>query len=124
MAKTAAWVFGAILAIVGIWGFVQAPVLGIFNVNALHNIVHLASGLLLLGAAMGWFGSARMMLIILGVVYAIVAVLGFIMPDFMMSLLMSDMVDAWLHVALAVVFLGVAFMEKEEGGMQSSMGGM
>ncbi len=86
MAKTAAYIFGAVLAVVGVWGFVQNPVLDIFAVNTLHNIVHLASGVLLLAVAM-WYGArAGMALIVLGVVYLVVAVLQLAAPDLTASL--------------------------------------
>ncbi len=124
MAKTTAWVFGVILLVVGVWGFFQNPVLGIFGVNTLHDIIHLVSGLLLIGAAMAWIGGARMWLIILGVVYAIVAIAGFVVPDLMMSSLNSGMADVWLHALLAIVFLVVGFMDKGEMAMSAPMGSM
>jgi uncharacterized protein DUF4383 len=114
MAKTAAWIFGAILAIVGIWGFVQNPVLNIFAVNSLHNIVHLASGLLLLAVAMWWSGKAGMTLVALGVIYLVVAILQLVAPDLTQSLLNTSVEDLWLHVALAVVFIVVGWMGKDE----------
>jgi len=123
MAKTAAYIFGAILAIVGIWGFIQNPVLGIFDVNTLHNIVHLASGLLLLAVAMWAAGRVGMTLIALGVVYLVVAVLQFVAPDLTMSLLNTTAADLWLHVALAVVFIAVGWMSRGDSGpaMQAPM---
>jgi hypothetical protein len=110
MAKTAAYIFGAVLAVVGVWGFFQNPVLDIFTVNTLHNIVHLASGLVLLAAAM--WGRSVMALMTLGVVYLVVAVLQFVMPDLTASLLNTNSTDLGLHVALAVVFIAVAWMSK------------
>jgi hypothetical protein len=50
MVRTAAKLFGAVLVLVGILGFVpgittdDGHLLGIFHVNAIHNIIHLASG--------------------------------------------------------------------------------
>lgn len=119
MAKTVAYIFGAILAVVGLWGFMQAPVLGIFSVNALHNVVHLASGLLLLAVAMWSPAKSAMTLMVLGVVYLVVVVLQVVAPDLTASLLNTDTNDMILHGALAVVFIAVGYMGK--GSSASSM---
>jgi hypothetical protein len=119
MAKTAAYVFGAILTVVGLWGFVQNPVLGIFDANTAHSVVHLVSGLLLLGAAMWW--DSAWMLIVLGVVYAIVAVWGLLVPGNILGLIDNSTADNWLHVALAVVFLIVGFMGRGESEPMGTM---
>lgn len=109
--QTFALVFGAIYILVGLLGFVNDPILGIFNVNALHNVVHLAIGAALV------FGSrdhatAKTISLIVGVAYLLVAVLGFVAKDFMEDLLdITDdgkgMADNLLHLvtgALAVYF--------------------
>ena len=52
MARTVAAVFGAIYVLAGIVGFIlESPLFGLFEVNALHNIVHIALGALLLYAS-------------------------------------------------------------------------
>src|SRR4051794_23143259 len=51
--------------------------LGIFEVNGIHNLIHIASGLLLLAAAPRR-GSAKTVAIAFGVVYGIVTVIGLI----------------------------------------------
>ena len=76
-----ALVFGAIYILVGILGFIdplvndQDKLLGLFGVNGLHNVAHLAIGALLL------FGSrapdtARMVNLVVGVVYLLLGILG------------------------------------------------
>jgi hypothetical protein len=52
--------------------------LGIFHVNLAHNIVHLASGIVFLLCGMAGAGASSTFFKIFGVVYALVAVLGFI----------------------------------------------
>lgn len=121
MAKTACWVFGAILTVVGLWGFVQNPVLDLFASNTVHSLVHLISGLVLLAAAMWWAESAGLVLIVLGVIYALVAVLGFTVSGDILGLIDNTAEDNWLHAALAVVFLVVGFMGRSEG--TPAMGG-
>ena len=123
MAKTVCWVFGAILAVVGLWGFVQNPVLDLFAANTVHSLVHLISGLALLAVAMWWAESAALALIVLGVIYALVAVLGFTVSGDILGLIDNTPEDNWLHTALAVVFLVVGFMGRGLGA-SSMQGGM
>ena len=120
--KMVAMIAGAVLALVGILGFVNDPVLGIFEVNAIHSVVHLLTGGVLLAAAFIDGGrNSRMALLVLGVVYAIVAILGFAAPDLTESILMGttanaahNPADSILHALLAVVFIAVPLLVKEE----------
>ena len=89
MAKTLGMLFGVVFLAVGILGFVPGVtsdvngmpmLLGIFHVNTAHNLVHIVSGVIFLFAAMSGAGAARLWFQIFGVIYAIVAVLGFMNP--------------------------------------------
>jgi hypothetical protein len=113
MAKTIVMVLGVVFVLVGVLGFFNDPVLGIFEVDMVHNIVHLASGLLALFAASMGESSARTFAKIFGVVYALVAILGLVMgtDDKLLGLMEINSADNWLHVALALVFLLVGFMK-------------
>ncbi len=42
--KTYALILGIVAAVIGLWGFFQTPILGLFGVNALQSIVHLITG--------------------------------------------------------------------------------
>lgn len=109
-AKTAAMVLGIVFVIVGALGFVPNPIVGengIFLTNRLHDWVHVASGIVLLLGAYSPLGSA-MTLRVVGVIYAIVAVLGFIMAGPVFGIAMN-MADHWLHVVLAIVILFAGF---------------
>jgi uncharacterized membrane protein len=47
---------------------------------------------------------------IFGLVYAVVAVMGFLVGDGMIfNLIANNQNDTWLHVALAVVMLAIGF---------------
>jgi len=90
MIKGAAVLFGLVFLVVGILGFVPAVrpnvngmpmLLGIFHVNTAHNIVHLASGAVFLVCGLAGTGPSRTFFRIFGVVYALVAVLGFYSGD-------------------------------------------
>lgn len=105
-----ALVFGIVYVLVGLLGFVgplapDGALLGIFGINPLHNIVHLAVGALLL------FGStsaanAKTINLVVGVVYLLVGVLGLfniLVPD----LINHNAADTGLHLvsgALALYF--------------------
>jgi Domain of unknown function (DUF4383) len=119
MANTLAKVFGFILVAVGFLGFVpgvtsDGHLLGIFEVDTLHNIIHIATGLAGLAAAWGMW-STGMFFKVFGVVYAVVAVVGFIQGDTVLGLIMTNTADHALHLVLAVVFLYVGFGMKERG---------
>jgi hypothetical protein len=116
-ARTAAIVLGIVFIAVGVLGFFPNPLVssnGLFVVNTMHNIVHLASGAVLLAGAYTTLGAA-LALKIMGVVYALVAILGLVMGgDMLLGLVAMNHADHWLHVALAVVLLAAGFLLDEE----------
>jgi hypothetical protein len=77
--------------------------LGIFMMNAAHSVVHIASGIIFLIAGMAGAGASRMWFCIFGVIYALVAILGFMTPSGMLlGMISNNVADTWLHVILAV----------------------
>ena len=116
MVKTAAILFGVVFLLVGILGFVPAVtkdqmLLGIFHVNAAHNCVHLLSGVVALFAGMTSAGAARWYFRIFGLVYGLVAVMGFFVGDGMLlGLISNNAAVTWLHVGIAAVSLILGFM--------------
>jgi hypothetical protein len=122
-AQLFALVFGAIYLLIGILGFVvtgfddfASEVYGeeliFFPVNPLHNLVHLATGALWLGASSN-HSSAKSVNLLLGVVYALVAVLGFAGVLKFLAIEGAGSADNWLHVATAVlaIYFGTAGAE-------------
>ena len=115
MVRSAAILFGVVFLLVGILGFVPAAtsnemLLGTFHVNLAHNIVHLASGVVFLLCGMAGAGASSAFFKIFGIVYALVAVLGFYYKDeAIFGLIANNMPDVWLHVVLAVVMLFLGF---------------
>src|SRR2546423_6392022 len=116
MVKTAAVLFGIVFLLVGILGFVPAVtkdemLLGIFHVNAAHNVVHLLSGAVALFAGMTSLGAARIYFRIFGLVYGLVAVIGLFVGDGMLlGLISNNTADTWLHVVIAAGSLLLGFM--------------
>jgi hypothetical protein len=105
MLKKLLVVLGIVFILVGILGFINNPILGMFHVNLLHNIIHLASGGLALFFAGQSESAGKKFALAFGAVYGLVAVLGFVAPSLMMSLLAIDTLDNFLHIALALVFI-------------------
>ena len=113
-AKTVALVIGIIFVVIGLLGFVNNPVFGLFAVNGLHNIIHLGSGVLILVGAYTAIGSSTT-LKIFGVIYALIAVVGFFQTgDTLFGLMPNNMADKWLHVVLAIAILGAGFALPED----------
>ena len=114
-----AQIFGIVFILVAIVGFVTsgssmeadpeiAPkIFGLFPVNLLHNVVHLLFGIWGLAASRSFEGS-RSYGRIGGIVYLLLAVIGFVSPDgFGMVPLGGH--DIWLHVVLALGLLAAGF---------------
>lgn len=118
MAKTLAMVFGAVFVLVGLLGFVTNPLVGmdgIFETDMLHNVVHLLFGVILLGVAMKAPASSSKWLLILGVVYLVLAALGFAMigeGGQLLGLVAMNSADHWLHVVLGVVLVAAGVATK------------
>ncbi len=118
------YLFGAIYLLVGLVGFavtsgvdfaakVSDKKLIIFALNPLHNVVHIAIGLLLLAGARA-ATSARMVNILIGAVYLLVGIVGLFIANSTKSanILALNQPDNALHIATAVLALGIAFSEK------------
>ena len=120
MLKTAAIIFGIVFLLVGVLGFVPGitttgqMLLGIFHVNAVHNIVHLLSGAVALIAGLTSTAAARMYFRVFGIVYALVAILGFFIGNgLLLGLISNNMADTWLHVLIALVALALGFVVQD-----------
>jgi hypothetical protein len=120
MAKSLGMLFGLVFLAVGILGFVPGVtkddmLLNIFMVNKAHSIVHIVSGAIFLIASMSGAGAARLWFQIFGVIYAVVAVLGFMTPNGMLlNMISNNPADTWLHVVLAVAMLAIGFLSPKQ----------
>lgn len=130
--QKAAGATGAVFLLVGILGFIPgftthydklswaghesgATLLGVFQVSALHNVVHLAFGVAGLLMARSVTG-ARNYLIGGGVLYAVVLLYGLLIDrTSSANVLPVNTADNWLHLILAVamIALGVALSRRD-----------
>src|SRR6201999_399885 len=99
--KNAALLFGIVFLIVGALGYFANPIVGptgIFLTNPLHNIIHIASGIVLLLGAYTGLGS-QLGLRLLGGGFVLRAICGFfmVMNGMMLGVAIND-ADKWLHV--------------------------
>jgi len=117
-----AQIFGWVFVLVAVWGFfitggsmeagMDAPaILGLFPVNVLHNLAHLLLGIWGIVASRS-FGSARSYAQIAGILYLVLAVLGFVDPTGF-GLIPLGGGDIGLHAVLGLILAGVGFTAKQ-----------
>lgn len=119
MVQQVARLFGVVFLLVGVLGFVasgmsmeadpaHAPrLLGLFPVNAIHNVVHLLFGVWGLAASRAE-GSAVLYAKAAGAIYVVLAIAGFVIPT-TFGLIPIGGHDIWLHAVLGVVLVAVGF---------------
>ncbi|MFE7846132.1 DUF4383 domain-containing protein [Microbacterium sp. NPDC057407] len=116
--RLVATIFGAVYLLVGLLGFTATAgvdfiatdgglLLGIFEVNPLHNIAHLLIGAALLIAGLRNARAAKTVNIIVGAVYLLLGIVGFFLVDTPANILALNTPDHFLHLASALVLLGV-----------------
>jgi hypothetical protein len=80
-----------------------------FEVNGVHNVVHIASGLLLLAGA--WRpGSARLVCVVFGLTYGLVTIIGLIDGRTVLGLFPVNPADNVLHIGLTLLALAFGVM--------------
>jgi len=109
---------GGVLLVAGIIGFFYSAsfgspgsvdaVLGILDVNAWHNLVHVASGAIGLLAFASGPRASRTYALVFGVVYIVVAIWGFIIGshESILGFIPVNTEDNILHVILGVLGVG------------------
>ena len=121
-----AMVFGVVFLLVGLLGLfvpdgmgmeadnAAAPkLLGLFPVNLLHNVVHLAFGVWGILASRSWSG-AKTYCRAGAAIYAVLVVLAFIDPT-TFGLVPIGGNDIWLHAVLAAGLGYFGFVHREAG---------
>ena len=113
--STVAAVFGAVYVLVGLAGFFVSEtfaatdddtLLG-FEVNHLHNIVHLLIGLTLLGASRRT-ETARRLNLLIGGTYVLLGVVGWFIQDTAVNVVALNEPDHLLHLVSGALLVAVA----------------
>jgi hypothetical protein len=120
-----AGLIGGVLLIAGIIGFFYSSsfgspgnvdaVLGILDVNAWHNLVHIASGALGLLAFTAGPRASRTYALAFGAIYIVVAIWGFIIGggDSILGFIPVNAEDNVLHAILGVLGIGAGLASPE-----------
>lgn len=133
---------GGTLVIAGVIGFFYAAgfdagnsicsgdgcdkVFGILAVNGWHNLVHIATGVLGLIALNHGAAAQRSYALYLGIVYAIVSVLGFIdfgsgdFNDTILKVIPVNTEDNFLHLILGLLGIGAAAATPKAGTVRTA----
>jgi hypothetical protein len=119
--RLVAAIFGVVYLLIGVLGFIvtgfedfagtdtNETLLG-FELNGLHNVVHLAIGAVLL-AASRTVSSAKAANMFVGAVYLLVGIIGLFILDSDANILSLNGADNVLHLASALILLGVALSQ-------------
>lgn len=111
-------IFGAVYLLVGALGFAVTGgvgfistsgglLLGIFEVNPLHNVAHLLIGAALLIAGLSSVRAAKGTNTVVGAAYLLLGVVGFFLVGTAANVLALNTFDHFLHLASALVLLAV-----------------
>jgi hypothetical protein len=110
LVKPVTGLLALVLTLIGIAGFfVPNSMLFVFQVDTVHNIIHLASGLVGLFAFSSSQLYSRWYLILFGLIYGVVTVLGFAMGGDILGVIAVNAADNYLHLGIAAVSLIVGF---------------
>jgi hypothetical protein len=127
-------IFGATLLLVGLIGFAADAgfdtgsgidgdkLLGIFEVNGIHNLIHIASGAVLLAFA-GSRPGARLAALGFGVVYLVVTLVGFIQGDNVLGIIPVNSADNFLHVAISLLAIAAGLASPADDGARAPAAG-
>lgn len=127
--RIVATVFGAVYILVGLLGFTATSgvgfvstdgglLLGIFEVNPLHNIAHLLIGAALLAAGLRSTAAAKRVNVTVGAVYLLLGIVGFFLVGTALNILALNTADHILHLASAIVLLGAGLALDRSGAAQ------
>jgi hypothetical protein len=113
-----ATIFGAVYLLIGVLGFTATAgvgfvstqgglLLGIFEVNPLHNVAHLIIGAALLIAGISNVRASKTVNIVIGAAYLVLGIVGLFIVNTMFNILALNSADHVLHFASAVLLLAV-----------------
>jgi hypothetical protein len=116
-----AFALGAVFVLVGLAGFLVSgshravgaeggDLLGVFQVNVLHNIVHVAVGAALIAAAIVGSRAARLANTVVGAVYLLLFVAGLVLIGTSANIIALNGADNVLHLVLGLALTAVGVL--------------
>lgn len=105
---------GFLFLVIGILGFFSNPLVGhdgFFQTDMMHNLVHMVTGGALL-LSVYHLHQDQMMMKVFGVIYLAMALLGFFHGS-MLSWMVMNTADHWLHLVVGLGMMYTGFMMKE-----------
>jgi len=114
MLKNLALILGGILVILGIGGFVPVMttdsglIFGIFQIDTVHNLIHLTAGLFAIAAAVEEKYSV-LFFQVFGVVLLAITVIGFAQGDTVLGIAKTNGASNVLHLVVTGIALYVGF---------------
>jgi len=119
IAQTIAMLIGLVFIAVGLLGFIDNPIIGdgeevIFHADTKHNMVHIVSGILFFLFAMAGYQTARRFIILFGVVYLLIGIVGLVQigdegMTKVLGFLHVNGADNYLHIGLGVLIILLGF---------------
>ncbi len=108
---------GWILIVIGILGFIpgittsDGMFLGVFQVDAVHNLVYLIAGILAVVFAKS---ATKTWGLILGVIFVLLGLIGLFTAGDLLGFIASNAASDWLHIIAGLLFIW--------GGMKAGKG--
>jgi hypothetical protein len=118
MLRIFAILFGIGFISAGVAGFFplatpEGYLFGLFQVDFMHNLVHIVSGVIAIMAATSYRYS-RLYFQIFGIIYGLVTIAGFIWQgDLGFMMMHMNMADNFLHLGITIVALYLGFFTKK-----------
>lgn len=121
MAKTLSIIFGIILVLLGLLGFVSNPLIGsgaLFAADAMHNVIHLILGAILLSVAVWSAASAARWLKIIGTITFLLGFIGLLTVPatggMLLGIAATNGASDWFHLVAGIVLFVASLYGREE----------
>lgn len=116
MLRLLALLFGVVLIFIGVAGFLpqfmtDSLLFGYFQVDSLHNLFHLATGVLAILSA-GSVGMSSLFFKLFGLIYVVLGAAGFYYQGDL-TMMQMNQADNILHIVIGVVALYFGFFVKK-----------
>ena len=122
MVKKFVIVLGAVFVLFGILGFIPSAtpndlLLNLFAVGTVQNVIHLVSGAAAAAAVLAGNGYPRLYAQVVGIVYGVLAVLGFLGGDGaeVLGLFTVNTASNFLYLAIALAALYAGYSSQQRG---------